>query len=481
MMGVRGGASPPACRAPGNGRRGPGGRRAAHPAWTAVVLACLCPNGALAGHCLADDSRVAAERKVPLPAHGVASRAGGGGPQVRAAPVAPTFGMSPAIPGAPWEVPGGNGPPGRLSIQPPAPRRGAAPGQDAGGAVTPEGWRQAEPAYPWQFPRDHGSHPEYRIEWWYYTGNLESDRGRRFGYQVTFFRVGVDPAPANPSRWAVRDLYMAHLAVTDLRTGRHLVAERLDRGGLGWAGARTETLDVWNGDWRASLDGGRHRLEAVDRSFGVELDLEPGKGPTLHGEGGLSRKGPSAGNASLYYSMTRMSAAGRVRLDGEWVDVTGASWMDHEFGTTFLEPGQVGWDWFSLQLDDGADLMVFQLRRADGRPDDHSAGTWVDAAGAATRLGRDDVRLVPGRRWSSSASGAAYPVEWRVDVPGRRASFEVTAALDAQELDTGDSTGVTYWEGAVTVTGRVGDRPVRGRGYLEMTGYAGPPMSDVFR
>ena len=349
-----------------------------------------------------------------------------------------------------------------------------------GSAAQPERWRQAEPGYAWQFPRDHGSHPEYRIEWWYYTGNLASDRGRRFGYQVTFFRVGVNPAPENPSRWAVRDLHMAHLAVTDLGTGRHLFGERLDRGGLGWAGARTETLDVWNGDWRASLDAGGHRLEVVDRSFGVDLRLEPGRGPTLHGENGLSRKGRSAGNASQYYSMTRMPTTGRIRLDGEWIDVTGASWMDHEFGTTFLEPGQVGWDWFSLQLEDGADIMVFQLRRADGRPDEHSAGTWVDGDGT-TALQREDVRLVPGRRWTSPASGASYPVEWRVELPGRQVSLDVTAALPAQELDTGASTGVTYWEGAVTVTGRVGGRRVRGRGYLEMTGYSGRPMSEVFR
>ena len=396
-----------------------------------------------------------------------------------AAPVVSTLEAPRAIPGAPGKGPGESRSQGRQVVQPPTPR-GAAAGQAAGGALTPEGWRQAGLGHAWRFPRDHGSHPEYRIEWWYYTGNLAGG-GRRFGYQVTFFRVGVDPAPENPSRWAVRDLYMAHLAVTDLGAGRHLVAERLDRGGLGWAGAREGTLDVWNGDWRASLDGDRHRLELVDRSFGVELDLEPGKPPTLHGENGLSRKGPSAGNASQYYSMTRMPTTGRVRLDGEWIDVTGASWMDHEFGTTFLEPGQVGWDWFSLQLDDGADLMVFQLRRADGRPDDHSAGTWVEGDGISAPLDAGDVRLVPGRRWTSPASGAAYPVEWRVELPGRRVSLDVTAALDAQELDTAASTGVTYWEGAVTVTGRVGGRQVRGRGYLEMTGYSGRPMSEVFR
>ena len=353
--------------------------------------------------------------------------------------------------------------------------------QTGGGPTTPDGWRQAAAGYDWAFPRDHGSHPPYRIEWWYYTGNLEAAGGRRFGYQVTFFRVGVDPAPENPSRWAVRDLYMAHLALTDLAGRRHLTAERLDRGGLGWAGARTGTLDVWNGDWRAALDGERHRLEARDGEFGVELYLDPGKAPARHGLDGFSRKGPAAGNASYYYSLTRMPTSGRVLLDGEWTDVTGSSWMDHEFGTSFLEPGQVGWDWFSIQLDDGSDLMVFQLRRTDGQPDEHSAGTWVAPDGETTPLVRDDVRLLPGRRWTSPSSSAAYPVEWRVELPGLQAGFDVVAALDAQELHTDASTGVTYWEGAVDVSGQIGGRPVTGRGYLEMTGYSGQPMSEVFR
>ena len=350
-----------------------------------------------------------------------------------------------------------------------------------GGQRTPDGWRQAEAGYTLQFPRDHGSHPDYRIEWWYYTGNLSSDDGRRFGYQVTFFRIGVDPAPDNPSRWAVRDLFMAHLALTDIGAGRQVIAERLDRGGVGWAGARVGTLDVWNGDWRAELDGETHRLRAVDRAFGVDLRLEPGKGTTVHGGDGLSQKGAQAGNASYYYSMTRMPTSGRLVVDGETVGVTGASWMDHEFGTSFLEVSQVGWDWFSLQLDDGSDLMVFQLRGADGAPDPHSAGTWVDAAGVATPLGAGEFTLVPGRRWSSPSSHAVYPVEWRIELPGREARLDISAAVDAQELDTDASTGVTYWEGAVTVRGQVGEGAVSGRGYLEMTGYAGRPMSEVFR
>jgi predicted secreted hydrolase len=348
-------------------------------------------------------------------------------------------------------------------------------------STTADGWRLAAPDYALQFPRDHGSHPEYRIEWWYYTGNLEAADSRRFGYQVTFFRIGVDPAPTNPSRWAVRDLHMAHLAVTDISTTQHMTAERFDRGGVGWAGASERTLDVWNGDWRAELDGEAHRLRAADGSFGVDLRLEAGKPPTLHGDEGLSRKGAEPGNASHYYSMTRMPTTGQLRLDGELIDVTGASWMDHEFGTTFLEPGQVGWDWFSLQLDDGTDLMIYEFRRGDGAPDDFSSGTWVGATGAVTRLDRTQFMLVPGRRWSSPTSGAAYPVEWRVEVPSRQAELTVEALVDAQELDTANSTGVTYWEGAVTVRGRIGEREIQGRGYLEMTGYVGRPMSEVFR
>ena len=344
-----------------------------------------------------------------------------------------------------------------------------------------DGWRLAEPGYTFAFPRDHGSHPEYRIEWWYYTGNLEALDGRRFGYQVTFFRIGVDAAPANPSRWAVRDLHMAHLAVTDVTAGHQVTAERFDRGGVGWAGARERTLDVWNGDWRADLDGETHRVSAADDTFGVDLRLEPGKPPTLHGDAGLSRKGAEPGNASHYYSMTRMPTAGQLRLDGERIDVTGTSWMDHEFGTTFLEPGQVGWDWFSLQLDDGTDLMIYKFRRGDDQPDAFSSGTWVDPDGTTTGLSREQFVLVPGRRWTSPSSGAAYPVDWRVGVPSRQADLTVEALVDAQELDTANSTGVTYWEGAVAVRGRIGEREIRGRGYLEMTGYVGRPMSEVFR
>ena len=349
----------------------------------------------------------------------------------------------------------------------------------------PDGWKQAAPSYVLEFPRDHASHPDYKIEWWYYTGNLRASDGRRFGYQVTFFRVGVERTPASPSRWAVRDLYMAHLALTDLDRRRHFVAERLNRAGVGWAGASPETLDVWNEDWRVALEGETHGIRAMatdpGNGFGVELSLTPVKPPVRHGRNGFSQKGSHAGNASHYYSLTRLRTAGQILVDGETLEVEGTSWMDHEFGTSFLEPSQQGWDWFSVQLDDGTDLMVYVLRQQDGGRDPRSSGTLIDPSDVVTPLRVGDYRLVPGRVWTSPTSGARYPVQWRIEVPGAQLALEVEAAVDAQELHTERSTGVIYWEGAVMVSGSRAGRPVTGRGYLEMTGYAGQPLSEVLR
>ena len=344
-------------------------------------------------------------------------------------------------------------------------------------------WAQARAGRPFEFPADHASHPDYRVEWWYYTGNLEAVDGRRFGYQVTFFRVGIDRDPANPSVWSVRDLFMAHLAVTDVERGEHLVSERLNRAGVNWAGARTDRLEVWNEDWRVDTDDAGHLLRAMsdDGRYGVDLRLAADRPPVLHGDGGLSQKGRAEGNASHYYSLTRMETTGELRVEGETVRVGGLSWMDHEFGTTFLEPSQQGWDWLSLQLDDGTDLMVYVLRQQDGAVDPHSSGTLVRPNGQVVPLTAKDLELVPGRKWVSPTSGARYPVEWVVGIAGESLRLEVRAAVDAQELHTEQSTGVTYWEGAVVASGTLGRQPVAGRGYLEMTGYAGRPMSEVLR
>jgi len=343
-------------------------------------------------------------------------------------------------------------------------------------------WTRAAPGRAVILPADHASHPEYRIEWWYYTGNVNAADGRRFGYQLTFFRIGVDPSPANPSMWAVRDLFMAHLALTDVNGRTFRFTERMNRAGPGWAGAATDAYHVWNDDWSVTLENGTHHLQAAARDIGLDLSLAEDRPPVLHGDRGYSRKGSDPGNASIYYSLTRMPTNGRITIDGRDVPVSGQSWMDHEFGTTMLEPSQVGWDWFSIQLDDGRDLMMFELRRADGSIDPHSSGTLVEPDRTVVPIERAArFRLTPGRLWTSPASGGRYPVAWSIAVPDRDLALSVSAALDNQELRGDGSMGVTYWEGAIDVSGRVRGRAVRGRGYLEMTGYAGPGMANLLR
>jgi predicted secreted hydrolase len=343
-------------------------------------------------------------------------------------------------------------------------------------------WRQASPEYRLVFPRDHASHPAYKIEWWYYTGNLRGDGGHGFGYQVTFFRVGVDPAPANPSRWAVRDLFMAHLAITDIDGRRHRFAEHLNRAGPGWAGADTETLHVWNDTWEARLDNhGRHLLRARDETIRVDLVLEEGKPPVLHGARGYSRKGAEPGNASIYYSLTRMPTRGEIVFEGRTYHVEGLSWMDHEFGTSFLEETQTGWDWFSVQLDDQSEIMLFQIRDSDGRRDPRSGGTYVDSRGRTQAIGLSQFDIKPLSRWKSPSSGAEYPIEWQVEVPALGLDLTVRAAVAGQELSTDQSSGVIYWEGATAISGTSRGRAVRGKGYLEMTGYAGGSMGRLLR
>ncbi len=338
-------------------------------------------------------------------------------------------------------------------------------------------WREARAGYTFTFPRDHAAHPDFRVEWWYYTGNVDAADGRRFGYQVTFFRVGVDPAPANPSRWAVRDIYMTHVAVSDPAGRRYRFAERLNRAGPGIAGAATDRYRVWNDDWTAERGAdGRHAIRLMADDLGVDLVLDEGRPPVINGIDGISQKGRDAGNASHYYALTRMPTRGTITIDNERIAVTGQSWMDREFGTSFLEPDQQGWDWFALQLSDGSDLMIYQLRQRDGSPDVHSSGTLTRPDGRAVHLTSSDFALTPasGETYRSPASGATYPIRWRVDVPGEGIALDVSTPLAAQELDFSRVTGVAYWEGLVDVAGTMrGAQKVTGRGYLEMTGYAG--------
>lgn len=340
-------------------------------------------------------------------------------------------------------------------------------------------WKEARPGYVFSFPRDHASHPDFKIEWWYYTGNVRAADGRRFGYQLTFFRVGIDHQPVNPSKWAVRDLYMTHLAVSDAKGQRYRFAEKLTRGGPGLAGALTDRYYTWNEEWSAGIgDQGagsrtRHVLRASSPQAGVDLVLDEGKAPAINGINGVNQKGARDGNASHYYSLTRMPTRGTISVDGERFEVTGESWMDHEFSTSFLEPEQRGWDWFSIQLSDNRELMLYRMRRADGSHDPRSSGTLTDANGRTTHLTNDDFTLTPGRATFKSANGAVYPTEWTVAVPKHRLALTVTTPLNDQELSLVKSTGIAYWEGMIDVAGQAGGRAVRGAGYLEMTGYHG--------
>jgi len=339
-------------------------------------------------------------------------------------------------------------------------------------------WKEAKAGYQFSFPKDHASHPDFKIEWWYYTGNVKTKEGRRFGYQVTFFRVGIDHTPANPSKWAVRDLYMTHLAVSDAQGQKYRYAEKLTRGGPGIAGAKSDTYYTWNEDWSAGLDGKQHKLHAMDAKAGVDFVLDEGKAPAINGINGINQKGARDGNASHYYSLTRMPTRGTIVVDGERFEVSGETWMDHEFSTSFLEPEQRGWDWFSIQLSDNRELMLYRMRRADGSHDPRSSGTLIGVNGKTTHLTDVDFTLTPGRSTFKSANGAVYPTEWNVSIPSQQIELKVTTPLNDQELSLVQSTGVAYWEGMIDITGRQAGRPagqqeLHGVGYLEMTGYYG--------
>jgi predicted secreted hydrolase len=340
-------------------------------------------------------------------------------------------------------------------------------------------WREAEAGYRYSFPHDHAAHEDYGLEWWYYTGNVKTKEGRRFGYQLTFFRVGVVREPVNTSRWAVRDLYMTHFAISDIERKDFRSFERINRAGVGWAGAESSDYRVWNEDWEARLDGADHLLAAREGDYELDLRLALAKPEVIHGDNGISQKGSSAGNASHYFSLTRLQTSGRLKVGGETFEVTGLSWMDHEFGTSFLEEEQTGWDWFSIQLGDGRDLMMFQIRRRDGSIDPRSSGTLIDADGRAVHVPFSEFALASGDVWRSTESGANYPTAWTIDLPRYGLRLSVKAAFDDQELRTTESTGVTYWEGSVEVEGTAGDKKIAGRGYLEMTGYAGQSMGAI--
>ncbi len=343
------------------------------------------------------------------------------------------------------------------------------------------------------FPADHGPHPDYQTEWWYYTGNLLTAEGRHFGYQLTFFRRALLPGefvPERPSEWATRQAYMAHFALSDSASQTQHAFERLERGAAGLAGAQAEPYHVWLEDWEVIETGpASYRLRAQAETedgepLAIELELIDERGPVLQGDRGYSQKGPDPGQASYYYSLTRLESSGNVTVGGQTYPVSGLSWMDHEFSTSVLSANQVGWDWFSLQLNVGvaqqgdsqqdavlppAELMLFQIRQADGSIDPFSSGTLVYPDGSTQALKLEDFTITVTDTWTSPRTGAEYPAGWQLSAPEIGLELRLTPAFADQELNL----SYAYWEGAVEIEGTLLGEAASGRGYVELTGYSG--------
>jgi predicted secreted hydrolase len=341
-------------------------------------------------------------------------------------------------------------------------------------------FQTARPGRVFSFPRDHGAHPEFKTEWWYWVGHLKAGGGRAFGYQLTFFRAAVrKPDPQARSAWSFHTAYFAHLALTDPQRGTFLFREQAGRGALGLAGAEAGRLKVWVDSWQAEQEGEATVLSARAEDLELHLTLQPAKPPALHGEGGFSPKAAGGGHASHYYSLTRLTTKGKLLLDGKEMEVTGLSWMDHEFFTGGLAPGQAGWDWFALQLDDGSEVMLYLLRHRDGKLDPASAGTLVDAEGRARALKLADFQVKATGSWTSPHTGGTYPSGWEVALPGAGYRLTLSPTLADQEVRARGAARVNYWEGEMQVRGEKNGQPLTGQGYVELTGYAGP-MEGMF-
>lgn len=338
------------------------------------------------------------------------------------------------------------------------------------------------------FPADHGAHPDHRTEWWYWTGNLEDRQSNRYGFQLTFFRRRLVPPTADrqwpepSSNWRASQLYVAHAALSALGPGEHYTAQDMARGAAGLAGVAHEAAPVGTSDeavqvflkaWSASIGSERQELRVRAGDFALCLDLFPEKPPVAHGQDGYSKKGRRPESASCYYSFTRLRAEGSIEMNGRIVDVSGLAWMDHEYSSELLEADLVGWDWFSLQFDDQTELMAFFLRDGLEGHSQASGGSFVRPDASPIHLGQDDMLLSVLDYWTSPHTGARYPAGWRLEIPGLALDVTIRPAMSDQEMRTGKTTGVIYWEGSVRTEGMVRGRPIQGRGYVEMTGYAG--------
>lgn len=343
-----------------------------------------------------------------------------------------------------------------------------------------EGFARVTEARAMKFPADHGPHPDFQTEWWYYTGNLTAGDGGRFGYQLTFFRRGISPGAVSGrgSDWATNQIYFAHFAITDAKNNTHDATEIFSRGAAGLAGASGDPFRVWIENWSAeglNPDASSVKLTADNGKLALDLTLNASKSPVVHGKNGVSSKTETVGNASYYVSFTRMPTQGTVRINGASLAVTGDSWFDHEWGTTSLGENAAGWDWFSIQLDEDREVMFFQIRNKDGSIEPLSSGTLVEADGTTKYLGREDVKITPLEFWTSRLSQGKYPAKWRVASAVGDFDLTLTPLIADQEMRV----SFTYWEGAVNIEGTSNGKSVRGQGYVELTGYAAQARGDV--
>lgn len=332
-----------------------------------------------------------------------------------------------------------------------------------------------------KFPEDHGPHENFRTEWWYYTGNVSDTNGMAFGFQLTFFRFRIQSEDLlkdgfTPSAWRTSQLILAHAALTDISGKKHVQAEQMARQALDIAGAfqNSDRTNVFIRSWFLNLMTHSHHLEAATREFSLKFILTPLKNPVLHGDHGYSRKGRKAESASCYYSFTRLKAEGTIRIGEKKYDVNGFAWMDHEFSTNPLEPDLVGWDWFSIQMDNRTELMAYFLRHKDGTFSDASSATFVTKEGESTHLTHKDLVLEILDTWKSNKTGAVYPSRWRLLIPVMNLTLDISPAFADQEMRTTETSGVIYWEGSILADGLQDGKKLSGKGYTELTGYAEP-------
>jgi len=330
-----------------------------------------------------------------------------------------------------------------------------------------------------EFPKDHGPHPGYRTEWWYYTGNLQAASGAKYGFQLTFFRSQISPPddrqkwPQPTSAWRTQQVYMAHSAISNISEKQHLQAELVSRQALNMAGADQieDTTTIFLKNWSARLSPDQNLLTVNSDGFSYELTLTPEKPPVLHGLAGYSLKGSTAERASCYYSLSRLSAEGQLSIGEKKVAVKGSAWMDHEYSTALLEPGLQGWDWFSLQLSDQTEVMAFVLRKEKGGIGPASSATVIGHQGQNRHISNQEFAVTVKNTWKSPHSKAVYPAGWRLQIFPGSLDLTIRPTLADQEMCTTASTGVIYWEGSVSIEGTRAGQPVVGQGYVELTGY----------